>query len=152
MSKRKIAIGPGAASLILIVVMLSLCMLAMLMQIGSRNDYNLTRRSADMISRVYEVSSQSEERLAELDAILIQCRTEHNDMESYLAAIEEKLTGDYAVFAIWDDEITWTEQLDQRTLTCTVKILPPGEKQRTKWITHKLTAEAAEVEFEDGNT
>ena len=30
MNKRKIALGPGAASLILIVVVLSLCMLAML--------------------------------------------------------------------------------------------------------------------------
>ncbi len=53
MNKRKIALGPGAASLILIVVVLSLCMLAMLAQIGSRNDYSLSSRSAAMITSVY---------------------------------------------------------------------------------------------------
>ena len=47
MNKRKIALGPGAASLILIVVVLSLCMLAMLAQIGARNDYSLSSRSAE---------------------------------------------------------------------------------------------------------
>ena len=76
MNKRKIALGPGAASLILIVVVLSLCMLAMLAQIGSRNDFSLASRSADMITRVYELSDQSERRMAELDAILVRCRKE----------------------------------------------------------------------------
>ena len=47
--KRKVALGPGAASLILIVVVLSLCMMAMLTQIGARNDYNLCKRSAEMV-------------------------------------------------------------------------------------------------------
>ena len=70
MNKRKIALGPGAASLILIVVVLSLCMLAMLAQIGSRNDMSLSSRSAEMITRVYELRDQSERRLAELDAEL----------------------------------------------------------------------------------
>ena len=66
MNKRKIALGPGAASLILIVVVLSLCMLAMLTQIASRNDFSLASRSAEMITRVYELSDRSERRLAEL--------------------------------------------------------------------------------------
>ena len=70
MNKRKVALGPGAASLILIVVVLSLCMMAMLTQIGARNDYNLCRRSADMVQRVYELNEQSEQKLAELDAVL----------------------------------------------------------------------------------
>ena len=38
MNKRKVALGPGAASLILIVVVLSLSMLAMLAQVGVRSD------------------------------------------------------------------------------------------------------------------
>ena len=46
MNKRKVALGPGAASLILIVVVLALCMMAMLTQISARNDYNLCSRSA----------------------------------------------------------------------------------------------------------
>ena len=54
MNKRKVALGPGAASLILIVVVLSLAMLAMLMQISSRNDVSLASRSAEMTARVYD--------------------------------------------------------------------------------------------------
>ena len=70
MNKRKIALGPGAASLILIVVVLSLCMMAMLTQISARNDYNLCARSAEMVQRVYELNARSEQKLAELDALL----------------------------------------------------------------------------------
>ena len=89
MNKRKIALGPGAASLILIVVVLSLCMLAMLAQIGSRNDYSLASRSAEMITRVYELSEKSERRFAALDAILAECQKETQDKEAYLQKVAE---------------------------------------------------------------
>ena len=85
MNKRKVALGPGAASLILIVVVLSLCMLAMLAQIGARNDYSLSSRSAEMITRVYELRDQSERRMAELDAVLVRCSAEGQDREAFLA-------------------------------------------------------------------
>ena len=68
MNKRKVALGPGAASLILIVVVLALCMMSMLTQISARNDYNLCSRSAEMVQRVYELNALSEQKLAELDA------------------------------------------------------------------------------------
>ena len=87
MSKRKVALGPGAASLILIVVALSLCMLAMLAQIGARSDYNLAARSAEMVTRVYELRDHSEHRMAELDAVLARCGAEKQDREAYLAAV-----------------------------------------------------------------
>ena len=87
--KRKVALGPGAASLILIVVVLSLCMMAMLTQIGARNDYNLCKRSAEMVQRVYELNAQSEQKLAELDAVLVKAQAEAgNDMEAYLEKVE----------------------------------------------------------------
>ena len=151
MNKRKVALGPGAASLILIVVMLSLCMLAMLMQIGSRNDNSLTTRSSEMISRVYQLNERAERRLAELDAVLVHCRAELRegqgaaDMETYLSLIEQNLPEG---FEITDDQITWTDPLDNRTLTCTVQVLPPEEPLRTKWIAHKLAVEEPEDEWE----
>ena len=94
MNKRKIALGPGAASLILIVVVLSLCMLAMLAQIGSRNDLSLSSRSAEMITRVYELRDQSEHRMAELDAILVHCQADAGDRDAYLALVEKNLPED----------------------------------------------------------
>ena len=94
MNKRKIALGPGAASLILIVVVLSLCMRAMLAQIGSRNDVSLSSRSAEMITRVYELRDQSEHRMAELDAILVRCQAEAKDKAAYLAEVAKNLPED----------------------------------------------------------
>ena len=149
--KRKIALGPGAASLILIVVVLSLCMLAMLMQVGARNDYNLTTRSANMISKVYELSALSERRLADLDAILVECAGETGtlDMEAYLDLVEERLPEGYT---LWDDQVTWEDPLDNRTLTCMVRILPPKAEKRTEWVLHKLAVKEPEEETDDGDT
>lgn len=147
MNKRKVALGPGAASLILIVVVLSMAMLAMLMQISSRNDVSLTSRSAEMIARVYDLNADAERKLADLDEILIGCREEIGEggMEAYLELIAQKLPAGYDLL---DDEVTWMDPLDNRIMTCTVKILPPDEKERTEWIAHKLVVEEPEDDWE----
>ena len=145
MNKRKVALGPGAASLILIVVVLSLCMMAMLTQIGARNDYNLCKRSAEMVQRVYELNAQSEKKLAELDAVLVAEQKNASGMDAYLKAVGEKLPEG---MTLEEDKITWTEPLDNRNLQCVVQLLPPGEKQRTKWISHKLVVDEPEEDWE----
>ena len=143
--KRKVALGPGAASLILIVVVLSLCMMAMLTQIGARNDYNLCKRSAEMVQRVYELNARSEQKLAELDAVLVKAQAEAgSDMEAYLEKVEELLPEG---MSLDEEKVTWTEPLDNRNLEC-VQLLQPGEKQRTKWISHKLQVEEPEEDWE----
>ena len=124
--KRKVALGPGAASLILIVVVLSLCMMAMLTQIGARNDYNLCKRSAEMVQRVYELNARSEQKLAELDAVLVKAQTEAgSNMEAYLEKVEELLPEG---MSLDEEKVTWTEPLDNRNLECIVQLLQPGEK------------------------
>ena len=147
MNKRKVALGPGAASLILIVVVLSLCMMAMLTQIGSRNDYNLCTRSAEMVQRVYELNAQSEQKLAELDALLVEAQKEAADMAAYLDKVEKLLPEDMTLDKE-EEQITWTEPLDNRNLECIVQLLPPGEKQRTRWISHKLVVDEPEDDWE----
>ena len=146
MNKRKVALGPGAASLILIVVVLALCMMDMLTQISARNDYNLCSRSAEMVQRVYELNAQSEQKLAELDAILVSAGKEAGDsMDAYLEKVEGLLPED---MSLDEDRITWTEPLDNRNLECVVQLLPPGDKQRTKWISHKLVVDEPEEDWE----
>ena len=145
MNKRKVALGPGAASLILIVVVLSLCMLAMLTQISARNDYNLCSRSAEMVQRVYELNAQSEQKLAELDAVLVTAQKDADNMDAYLEKAAELLPEG---MTLEEDRITWTEPLDNRNLQCIVQLLPPGEKQRTKWIAHKLIVDEPEEDWE----
>ena len=145
MNKRKIALGPGAASLILIVVVLSLCMLAMLAQISSRNDYSLASRSAEMITRVYELRDRSERRMAELDEILARCGAECGDMEAYLALVEENLPADMELDG---DTVSWTEPLDNRTMNCEVKLLEPGTNPRAQWTAYKLKVDEPEEDWE----
>ena len=144
--RRKVALGPGAASLILIVVVLSLCMMAMLTQIGSRNDYNLCRRSADMVQRVYELNAQSEQKLAALDAMLVKAQAEAgDDMDAYLEKVEALLPEG---MNLEGEHVSWTEPLDNRHLECIVRLLSPGEEQRTKWISHKLLVDEPEEDWE----
>ena len=145
MNKRKVALGPGAASLILIVVILSLCMMAMLTQISARSDYNLCTRSAEMVQRVYELNAQSERKLAELDTVLAAAQKGAAGMEAYLAKVGETLPEG---MTLEEDRVTWTEPLDNRNLECIVQLLPPGEKQRTKWISHKLVVDEPEEDWE----
>ena len=144
--KRKVALGPGAASLILIVVVLSLCMMAMLTQIGARNDYNLCKRSAEMVQRVYELNARSEQKLAELDAGLVKAQAEAgNDMEAYLEKVETLLPEG---MSLDEEKVTWTEPLDNRNLECIVQLLPIEDTQRAKWISHKLAVEEPEDDWE----
>ena len=144
--KRKVALGPGAASLILIVVVLSLCMMAMLTQIGARNDYNLCKRSAEMVQRVYELNARSEQKLAELDAVLVKAQAEAgSDMEAYLEKVEELLPEG---MSLDEEKVTWTEPLDNRNLECIVQLLPIEDTQRAKWISHKLAVEEPEDDWE----
>lgn len=145
MSKRKIALGPGAASLILIVVALSLCMLAMLAQIGARSDYNLAARSAEMVTRVYELRDHSEQRMAELDAVLVRCGAEKQDREAYLAAVKENLPEGMTLNG---NIVSWTEPLNNRTMNCEAEILEPDGIPRAKWITYKLKVDEPEDDWE----
>ena len=145
MNKRKIALGPGAASLILIIVVLSLCLMAMLTQSVSRNDYNLSLRSAEMVQRVYELNARSERKLAELDAVLVTAQEEESDMDAYLTKVKELLPGE---MTLEEDLVYWSDPLDNRRMECIVQLLPPGEKQRTKWVSHKLVVDEPEEEWE----
>ena len=145
MNKRKVALGPGAASLILIIVVLSLCMMAMLTQISARNDHNLCTRSAEMVQRGYELNARSEKKLAELDALLAAAQKDACDMDAYLEKVEGLLPEG---MTLEEDRVTWTEPLDNRNLECIVLLLPPGEKQRARWISHKLMVEEPEDDWE----
>ena len=46
------------------------------------------------------------------------------------------------------DKIQWTEPLDNRNLECVVQVLPLEEKERTRWISHKLIVDEPEEDWE----
>ena len=59
--KSSITLGPGAPSLILIFVVLSLSVLAMLSLMTAKNDLQLSHRSAEAAETVYRLREQAEE-------------------------------------------------------------------------------------------
>ena len=140
--KNYITMGPGAASLTLLVVMLSISVLGILSLVSSRNDARLSERSMDVAASVYELNVQAEEDLAALDAILAGCAKGAATDTEYMQKIRTTLPDDYD---LEEREVSWTRSDDQRTLDLTAQILPLGEDQRLRWIGHTMTAGMEEI-------
>lgn len=138
MKNKKVAFGPGAASLILIVVVLGMCMLSVLTLISARNDEKLSARGAEMIERYYNLASMSEKSLGELDSLLVQAGADCADETEYLNNIREKLP---ERMQLNDREISWTEELNGSMMECAVKLAQLRETPRAEWIRHNMMTE-----------
>ena len=141
MKQRKIALGPGAASLILIVVALSMCVLCMLTFISAKNDLSLSLRSGEMIQRVYALNDRSERSLALLDGVAAECAAQAADDASYRALVAESLPEG---IHMEENMISWTESEGDRALECAAMLAPWGEMPRLQWAQHALTVETEE--------
>ena len=118
MKKQKIAFGPGAASLMLIAVVLALSVLTVLTMISARNDEALSQRSVETRQEVYGLFARAERSLAKLDAVAAAAGKEGMRMEN--------------------DQVFWEEQAEDRMLECAVRLNAPGEGPRTVWTLHRL--------------
>ena len=85
--KSNISFGPGAASLILIFVVLTLSVLGMLSLMNARNDKVLSQRNAAVLERVYELNTSAERSRAALDEVLFILRQNTSSVEEYLNAL-----------------------------------------------------------------
>ena len=137
MKKSRITFGPGAASLILIVVILSLSVLGLLALMNARNDIRLTQRGTQVIEAVYALNEAAERSVANLDAVLLACGGLADSDEAYLLTVRNNLP---AGMMLNGRLITWTETDGYRTLDCAVEVAPLGEDARLQWRTHRLTA------------
>ena len=142
MKQRKIALGPGAASLILIVVALSMCVLCMLTFISARNDESLSSRSAVMIETVYGLNARSEGSFAQLDTLLAQCASQAASHDEYLSLVENSLPES---MYLENDLVYWTETEGDRNLECAVQLSQWGSMPRAAWAQHYLTVGAEDL-------
>lgn len=139
--KSRIAFGPGAASLILIVVVLSMSVLGMLALMNARNDSRLSGRSADVARAVAELNNRSERSYAALDELLRDYAGMTLSEEEFRAAIRRNLP---AGMRLEEDCVSWEETDGTRTLTCQAAISPLGETPRLRWTLHQLSAVAGQ--------
>lgn len=140
--KSNVSFGPGAASLILIVVILSMSVLGMLALMNARNDSRLSERAASVVAAGYELSATAERTLAALDNVAMTCGKRAGSDDEYLAAVGLSLP---ANMTLEGREISWSESDGLRTLDCTVELLPLGGQERLSWRKHRLSAVTEEA-------
>ena len=127
MRDREYRIGPGAVSLLLVVVVVSMSALGLLALISARGDYRLTEKSAEVILSEYEAAAEAERAFAELDALLTDSRTAADDNE-YLMMVEKALPEG---MTLEGRIVSWEERSEGgRMLLCEAEILPMDSLER----------------------
>ena len=142
--KSNVSFGPGAASLILIVVILSMAVLGMLALMNARNDSKLSSRSIEVVAAGFELNDRAERNMAELDAVVARCAASTFSDEAYLTAVRGNLP-DGMLMGQEDRIVRWELTDGLRTLSCAVEVLPQGEKERLRWREHRLTAVTEDI-------
>lgn len=144
MRDREYHIGPGAVSLLLVIVIVSMSVLGLLGLISARGDYKLTERAVSLAAAENAAAAQAERSLAGLDALLMACAQENQDDASYLAAVPKALPEN---MILSERSVSWQEKAENgRTLFCEAEIAPLGEMPRAMWTEHMFIAEANIIE------
>ena len=138
MNRKDYHIGPGAASLMLIVVVMSMSVLGILAMMNARSDNRLSMRGAEVAEQAYGLSSAAERSVAALDAVLVQCADQAEDDEGWLALVAEMLPEG---MTLSDRTVTWTEEGGERKLVCAVELNELGEETRMRWTEHRLVTQ-----------
>lgn len=138
MKRKEYRIGPGAASLLLVVVVVSMSVLGLLALINARGDQKLTERGVQFSTSEYAASAQAERRLAELDGILVRCAKQAAGDDEYMRFVSEELPDGMRM----EGNIVFWEQESEcgRTLNCAVEVKPFGEPVRYAWKQHMFVA------------
>ena len=135
--KSRISFGPGAASLLLIVVILTMSVLGILALMNARNDSRLSEHSIEAVKAGYELSGRAERAFAALDALALECAGDAGDDEAYLRAVEQRLPQEMILI---DREIWWQETDGLRTLECGATLSALDQFPRLTWTTHRLSS------------
>ena len=141
MKRRGVTIGPGAPSLLLVVVVIAMSVLGLLALMSARSDAQLTRRSLEYTVAEYERAVQAERSLAQLDGVLAACAGEADYLAAVSRQLPEGMTLDGRV-------VRWTESGDTgRSLCCAVELQEDGAKTRFRWVEHQFIANEIDTEL-----
>lgn len=144
MNRKEYQIGPGAASLMLIVVVLGMSVLGLLSMMNARGDNRLSMRSAEVAEEAYGLSSAAECSLAALDAVLVECAAQAEDDDGWLALVTDALPEGMTISG---RTVRWSEQNEEgRKMLCAVELEEFGAPQRTRWTEHKLYTQLDDME------
>ena len=148
--KDSISLGPGASSLILIFVMLSLSVLAMLALSSGYHDRQMSLRSAEIAEEIYALYEQAEETREKIGESLQKCLETSADETQYLRAAAEAVSGISDGIVPEENVVSWEEKDGVYTLQCAVSIGTYGQETDRPgiWKKHILLADRAQSEEE----
>lgn len=140
---KRFRMSPGAPSLVLIVVVLSMSIMGMLMFIRTQNDQRLSDRSILVARTDAVLMEKAEETFAGLDNLVSVCKNNTETDDAYLLAVEDALPEGMEMV---DRTITWQEKDQGRVLYVSVSLCSHDAPERIVWQTRRLYAEYTEVE------
>ena len=121
-------IGPGAASLVMIVVILCLSVLGILTWSSARADLRLSQRENEMAAGYYRADAQAQRLLAQLDGVLVRCAASAADWQDYLERIDSAMPPEVTREG---DALTYTQDAGaQRALRVQMRLAPLGGQTR----------------------
>ena len=100
--KGQSAVGLGAASLIMILLVLCLSLMGILSLMSARAELNLSRRHAQLAAQYAEASAKAQEALAKLDEQLMQIHETSADEAAYMQGCME-------IDSVGEAQVEWEE-------------------------------------------
>lgn len=104
MERKDFHLGPGAASLILVVVVISMSILGLLSVLNVRSDVRLTERSSALIAAQYDAAVQAERDLMLLDSAVLQARAAATEPDGFFTVLSSLLPQH---MSLNDDVVSW---------------------------------------------
>ena len=140
MNKTGYRIGPGAASILLVIVVVSMSILGILALSESKSEVRLSEKNALFVEDKSRLEAEAVQTLALLDAILLKARENAGTNEAYFEYIYNEIPGSVSAE---DDCLSWTQgSIHNRTLYLKIKVLPIESSVRYEWLQHRLVSAA----------
>ena len=132
---RQTRVGLGAASLIMILLVLCLVLMGVLSLMSARADLDLSRRHAKLAEGYAEASAAAQRALAELDALLAEAHAKSTDEAQYAALCTDTVKAGGASVE-WEDDVTAALYLDageERQIEVRVERIPWSIAAKTRF-------------------
>ena len=146
MNESKGRIGPGASTILMILIVMMMTMLGVLALMSARSDLRMADRAEQFTQAYYDAQTESGLWISELDQELLSLREKAaGNADVYAELVQDALSSGI------EEEVEFsTPAGDARMLYVTVKILPISEKDRIL-VMDKYLESSHTVDFEEEN-
>lgn len=102
--KNRTGLNIGSSSVLLIFILLALVTFAVLSIVNANADYRLSKTYEDRTTAYYEAANAAEEKLAQIDTRLIECREAATNENAYIEQCQQQLSADSELTLRTDDK------------------------------------------------